>query len=149
MNVRIEPNSILIAYRKGSRPYASAELEWGDNAVADGRASITASARSEMNEDLQLRAGTRPQFSIPDSSAKCLYSMSISSSVSMCSLTKLGKQTRKITINTLQTQQYRKQGRNVKKFRTLLKHFPLSPSSLKHHNAYFKRHCYHLPQQVK
>lgn len=58
-------------------------------AVADGRASITASARSVIKEEVQPRAGTRPQFSIPDSRARCLYSMSISSRVSMCSLTKL------------------------------------------------------------
>ena len=91
MNARTEPNNNLIAYRKGSWSSASVELVWGANAVADGRASITASAKSEMNEELQLRAGTRPQFWIPDSSAKCLYSISISSRVSMCSLTKLGR----------------------------------------------------------
>lgn len=58
-------------------------------ADAEGRASTTASARSEMNDEVHPRAGTLPQFSMPDSKAKCLYSMSISSKVSMCSLTKL------------------------------------------------------------
>jgi hypothetical protein len=54
-----------------------------------GRLSITASAKSEMKEGSHPRAGTRPHFSIPDSRANSLYSTSISSSVSICSLTKL------------------------------------------------------------
>ncbi|RDX62891.1 hypothetical protein CR513_58735, partial [Mucuna pruriens] len=58
--------------------------------VADGRASITASAKSVMKEGVTPRAGTRAQFLTPDSRANSLYSMSISSRVSICSLTKLG-----------------------------------------------------------
>lgn len=42
-----------------------------------------------MNVLLVLRAGTRPQCTMPLSCASSRYSMSISSSVSMCSLTKL------------------------------------------------------------
>ncbi|MBA0835814.1 hypothetical protein Goarm_008070 [Gossypium armourianum] len=45
-----------------------------DRLFADGRASTTASARSVMNEEVQPRAGTRPQFSIPDLRAKSFYS---------------------------------------------------------------------------
>ena len=40
-----------------------------------------------MNLAFVLSAGTRPHSSMPDSSASSRYSMSISSSVSMCSLT--------------------------------------------------------------
>ena len=47
--------------------------------------STTASARSSMNTGLVSSAGTRPHCSTPLSSASSLYSMSISSSVSMCS----------------------------------------------------------------
>ncbi|BAT79147.1 hypothetical protein VIGAN_02196900, partial [Vigna angularis var. angularis] len=53
-----------------------------------GRLSMTASAKSEMKVGSHPRAGTRPQFCIPDSRANSLYSTSISSRVSMCSLTK-------------------------------------------------------------
>ena len=62
-----------------------------DTAIAPtyGKASITASARSLMKSSSQPRAGTRPQFFIPDSKASSRYSTSISSSVSICSLTKL------------------------------------------------------------
>jgi len=62
-----------------------------DTAIAPtyGRASMTASAKSAIKVGSHPKAGTRPQFLIPDSSASCLYSMSISSKVSMCSLTKL------------------------------------------------------------
>jgi hypothetical protein len=42
-----------------------------------------------MKDEVHPRAGTLPQFSMPDSRASSLYSMSISSKVSMCSLTKL------------------------------------------------------------
>lgn len=58
-------------------------------AEAVGSASMTRLAKSEMKVLVQFRAGTRPQFSMPDSRASSLYSMSISSRVSMCSLTKL------------------------------------------------------------
>ena len=54
-----------------------------------GSASITASAKSDMKAGSEPNAGTLPQFLIPDSSANSLYSISISSSVSICSLTKL------------------------------------------------------------
>jgi hypothetical protein len=54
-----------------------------------GRLSITASAKSEMNVGSHPSAGTRPHFSIPDLRANSLYSTSISSKVSICSLTKL------------------------------------------------------------
>ena len=47
--------------------------------------STTAFARSSMNTGLVSSAGTRPHCSTPLSSASSLYSMSISSSVSMCS----------------------------------------------------------------
>ena len=43
-----------------------------------------------MKEGVTPRAGTRAQFLMPDSIANSLYSMSISSRVSICSLTKLG-----------------------------------------------------------
>uniref|UniRef100_A0A0A9ER86 Uncharacterized protein n=1 Tax=Arundo donax TaxID=35708 RepID=A0A0A9ER86_ARUDO len=42
-----------------------------------------------MNVGSQPNAGTRPQCLMPDSKANSLYSTSISSKVSMCSLTKL------------------------------------------------------------
>lgn len=89
-NAKIEPKNSLIAYLTGSKS-SSSSLEVVVNVVweAEGKASITASARSVIKEVVQFRAGTRPQFFMPDSRAKCLYSMSISSSVSMCSLTKL------------------------------------------------------------
>lgn len=64
----------------------SLKIDW---VFADGRASTTTSARSVMNEEVQPRAGSQPQFSIPDLRAKSLYPMSISSRVSMSSLTKL------------------------------------------------------------
>ena len=51
------------------------------------RLSITASAKSSMNVGSVSSAGTRPHFSTPLSSANSLYSMSISSRVSMCSET--------------------------------------------------------------
>lgn len=54
-----------------------------------GRLSITASAKSEMKVGSHPRAGTRPHFSIPELKANSLYSTSISSRVSICSLTKL------------------------------------------------------------
>lgn len=54
-----------------------------------GRLSITASAKSEMKVASHPSAGTRPQISIPDFIANSLYSTSISSRVSICSLTKL------------------------------------------------------------
>lgn len=88
-NARMEPKNILIKYCIGSSSAASGVLVEVEMAVADGRASITASARSVMKEEVHPRAGTRPQFSIPDSRARFLYSTSISSRVSMCSLTKL------------------------------------------------------------
>lgn len=56
-----------------------------------GRLSITASAKSEMKVDSHPSAGTRPHFSIPDFRANSLYSTSISSNVSICSLTKLNQ----------------------------------------------------------
>lgn len=87
-NAKIDPKNIFIAQFTGSM-LNSLEVLCVVMAFAAGRASITASARSVMKEEVQPRAGTRPQFSIPDSRARCLYSMSISSSVSMCSLTKL------------------------------------------------------------
>lgn len=68
---------------------SSEEFLGVDIAVAAGKASITASARSVMKDEVQPKAGTRPQFSMPDSRANSLYSMSISSRVSMCSLIKL------------------------------------------------------------
>lgn len=88
-NARTEPKNSLTKSRTGSRSATMEVLDKVDIVVADGRASITASAKSLMKEEVQPRAGTRPQFSIPDSRAKCLYSISISSRVSMCSLTKL------------------------------------------------------------
>lgn len=87
---RIDPKNILIMYCTMSM---SDWLEVMSSRVimaeAEGRASMIASARSEMKEEVQPRAGTLPQFSMPDCRAKCLYSMSISSRVSICSLTKL------------------------------------------------------------
>jgi len=58
-------------------------------ALAEGRVSITASARSVMEDEVQPRAGTQLQLTIPDSRANSLYSISISSSVYMCSLSQL------------------------------------------------------------
>ncbi|GER33903.1 trophoblast glycoprotein, partial [Striga asiatica] len=75
-----EPNNILIAYLTRSFSASSdVALEVVDIASAEGTASIIASARSEMKDDVQFRAGTRPQLTIPDLRANSLYSMSISS----------------------------------------------------------------------
>lgn len=93
MNARIEPKNILIAYPTTSFS-ASLDVELEvDIAVAEGNTSVTASARSLMKDEVQLRAGTRPQLTMPDSCANSLYSISISSSVSICSLTKLRVET--------------------------------------------------------
>lgn len=54
-----------------------------------GRLSITASAKSEIKVGSQPSAGTLPHFCMPDFRASSLYSTSISSNVSICSLTKL------------------------------------------------------------
>ena len=62
---------------------------WETTVEAVGRASITASARSAMKAESQPRVGTLAQFLIPELRASSRYSMSISSNVSICSLTKL------------------------------------------------------------
>mmetsp|Transcript_13253 Transcript_13253/g.41504 ORF Transcript_13253/g.41504 Transcript_13253/m.41504 type:complete len:225 (-) Transcript_13253:824-1498(-) len=81
-----------------SRSYASSRsgtVEFGRLAPAGteaavivptyGSASSTASAMSPMKPSFSPSAGTRPHSLTPLSSASSLYSMSISSSVSMCS----------------------------------------------------------------
>lgn len=97
-NATIEPKKNLTIYLIGSLSSSSAAVAVVvveavvavlDIVIAEGKASTTASARSLMNEGVQLRAGTLPQFEIPESRARSLYSMSISSRVSICSLTKL------------------------------------------------------------
>lgn len=80
---------MLIAYLTGSVSASWDASSSVDMDIAEGRASMTASARSVMKDEVHPKAGTLPQFSMPDSRANSLYSISISSSVSMCSLTKL------------------------------------------------------------
>ncbi|KAL3818969.1 hypothetical protein ACJIZ3_004874 [Penstemon smallii] len=89
MNAKKEPKNNLTAYPTTSFSASSDVVSEVDIAIAEGKASITASARSVINDGVQFRAGTRPQLTMPDSRANSLYSISISSRVSMCSLTKL------------------------------------------------------------
>jgi len=98
MKAKIVPKNILTKYLTGSLPIFSEVLAGAFIAAADGRASITASARSVMKEGVRPRAGTRAQFLMPDSRANSLYSMSISSRVSMCSLTKLRQKKRLLNL---------------------------------------------------
>ncbi|KAF9617431.1 hypothetical protein IFM89_036392 [Coptis chinensis] len=66
-----------------------ASLLPGEMTIARDIASITTSARSRMKEEVHPSVGTWLQLSMPDPRANSLYSMSISSRFTMCSLTKL------------------------------------------------------------
>ena len=79
---------LLVLYRFSSHTCRASIFETA-MAPTYGRLSITASAKSEMKVGSQPSAGTRPHFFIPDFKANSLYSTSISSNVSICSLTKL------------------------------------------------------------
>lgn len=61
-NANIELKNILIAYLTKSLSSSLEMFLEEDIAVAESKASSTTSARSVMKEDMQLRAGTCPQF---------------------------------------------------------------------------------------
>ncbi|GAA0187007.1 hypothetical protein LIER_34295 [Lithospermum erythrorhizon] len=74
-----ECKSILIPY-SNTLSFSSPDVLVEDIDTAEGRASITTYARSVINEEVQFRAATRPQFSMPDSIQIILYGQNFTAS---------------------------------------------------------------------